>query len=313
MTMRLKNSLLAFACAMALATPALAKDLTMMGISVGSLGNPFFVALGKGAESAARKLNPDVKVTIVASDYDLNKQANQIDSFVAAGAELILLDAADPQALTGAIKRAQAAGVIVVGVDERADGEDAVVMTDNVKAGELACQEIVDRLGGKGDIVILNGPQVSSVVARIKGCDAVLAKAPGIKVLSRDQDAKGSRDGGLNVMQGLLTRFPKLDAAFTINDPTAIGASLAMKQLGRTEFFITSVDGSPDIEAALKDPSTKIVSSSSQDPYVMAQRGVEVGYEIMQGKRPAEPIQLMTPKLVTPENVGEYQGWTAER
>ena len=53
-------------------------------------------------------------------------------------------------------------------------------------------------------------------------------------------------------MQGHLTRFPDVDAVFTINDPQAIGSDLAAKQLNRSGIVITSVDGAPDIETALK-------------------------------------------------------------
>lgn len=105
------------------------------------------------------------------------------------------------------------------------------VQTNNVQAGQIAYQFIVDKLGGKGNVIIQNGPQVSAVTDRVKGCKEVFAKNPGIKILSDDQDAKGSRDGGLNVMQGHLTRFDKIDAVFTINDPQAIGTDLAAKQL----------------------------------------------------------------------------------
>ena len=62
----------------------------------------------------------------------------------------------------------------------------------------------------------------------------MLSKHADIKILSDDQNGQGSRDGGLNVMQGLLTRFDKIDAVFAINDPTGIGASLAAKQLNRS-------------------------------------------------------------------------------
>ena len=71
-------------------------------------------------------------------------------------------------------------------------------------------------------------------------------------------------------MQSMLTRFEKIDAVFAINDPTGIGASLAAKQANRTNLFITAVDGAPDIEAELKDTSSLVVASSSQDPYAMA-------------------------------------------
>lgn len=288
-----------------------AETLTKIGVSVGSLGNPFFTAISRGVETEAKKINPDVKVTVVASDYDLSKQMQQIDTFVSAGVNLIVLDAVDPRALGAAIKRAQAAGVFVVGVDEEAEGEDAIFMTDNVKAGEESCQYIVDRLKGEGNVVIINGPQVSSVVARIKGCNQALEKAPGIKVLSSNQDGKGSRDGGLAVMQALMVRFPDIDAVFGINDPSSIGASLAMRQANRDDIFITSVDGSPDIEAAIADPTTKIYASSSQDPYEMAVRAVRAGNDLINGKRPAEVKTLIPPTLITPETVATHKGWNA--
>ena len=55
-------------------------------------------------------------------------------------------------------------------------------------------------------------------------------------------------------MQGLLTRFSDLDAVFGANDPMALGAQLAAKQLKRTNIIITGVDGAPDTEKALADP-----------------------------------------------------------
>ncbi len=311
----MKSVLLAAAAALALsAGAASAKELKSIGISLGSMGNPFFVALAKGAEDQARKVNPNVKVTAVGFDYDLGKQFTQIDNFIAAGVDMILLNPGDANALEPAIKKAQAAGILVVAVDTAAKGADLTVTTNNVQAGEIACQYIVDKLGGKGDVIIQNGPQVSAVVDRVNGCKSVFAKAPGIKVLSSDQDGKGSRDGGLAVMQGHLTRFPKIDAVFAINDPQAIGTDLAAKQLNRSGIIITAVDGAPDIEASLKDPaSPQIQASASQDPYAMAQLAVRLGIDALNGKKPAQTVTLMESKLVTRDNVKDYKGWSSPR
>jgi ribose transport system substrate-binding protein len=299
---------LALACsALALsANIAGAAELKKIGITLGSLGNPFFVALANGAKAKAQETNPKVEVI----SYDLNKQFTQIDNFIAAGVNMILLNATDAKAILPAVKRAQAAGIVVVAVDVAAAGADATVQTNNVQAGQIACQFIVDKLSGKGDVIIQNGPQVSAVTDRVKGCKEVFGKAPGIKVLSDDQDAKGSREGGLNIMQGHLTRYPKIDAVFTINDPQAIGTDLAAKQLNRTGIVITSVDGAPDIEAALKG-NTMVQASASQDPYTMAQIAVATGVEIMNGKKPADPMILMESKLITRDNIGQYKGWAA--
>lgn len=291
---------------------AQAKDLNKIGISLGSLGNPFFVTMVNGATAKAKEYNPNVEVIAVSADYDLNKQFTQVDNFIAAGVNMILINAVDANAIEVAIKRAQKEGIAVVAVDVSAKGADATVQTNNVQAGEIACQYIVDKLGGKGDVIIQNGPQVSAVIDRVNGCKDVFAKAPGIKILSDDQDAKGSRDGGLNVMQGHLTRFQKIDAVFAINDPQAIGTDLAAKQLKRENIIITSVDGAPDIEEALKG-NTMVEASASQDPYAMAQMGVDVGVKILNGEKLAEDMILMPSTLITRENVGEYKGWTSER
>jgi ribose transport system substrate-binding protein len=306
------RKLLLAGAALALTTGvASAKDLNAIGITLGSLGNPFFVALAKGAEAKAKEINPDVKVNTASADYDLNKQFTQIDNFIAAGVDMILLNAADPRAIAPAVKRAQAAGIVVVAVDVAAAGVDATVQTNNTQAGEIACEYLAEKIGKKGDVIIQNGPQVSAVIDRVNGCKEVLAKHPDIKIVSDDQDAKGSREGGLNVMQGHLTRFPQIAGVFTINDPQAIGSDLAAKQLGRSEFVITSVDGAPDIEAALKREGL-IVASASQDPYAMAQQAVQVGYDIMNGKKPADPMILMPSTLITRDNVGEYKGWASK-
>ncbi|CAM2163620.1 hypothetical protein PSAC2689_120001 [Paraburkholderia sacchari] len=97
---------------------------------------------------------------------------------------------------------------------------------------------------------------------------------------------------------------------FTINDPQAVGSDLAAKQLNRSGIVITSVDGAPDIETALKS-NTLVQASASQDPWKMAQTAVQVGYDIMNGKKPADPMIQMTPQLVTRDNVGSYKGWSS--
>jgi ribose transport system substrate-binding protein len=290
--------------------PSLAKDVKSVGISVGSLGNPGFVIIANTATRLIHKAYPQARVTTVGYDYDLGKQVNEIDNFIAAGVDFILLNPGDPKAITPAIKKAQAAGIPVVAFDTAAEGADAAITTDNVMAGSVSCQYIADKLKGKGDVVIENGPQVSSVIDRVNGCKQVLAKYPGIKILSDDQDGKGSRDGGMAVAQGYLTRFPKIDAIFTINDPQAIGTALAAKQSKRSEFFITSVDGSPDIEAALKDPALAMIEgSASQDFYAIPKVSAETAIDIINGKKPANPLILIPSSLVTRENVGEYKGW----
>ncbi|MCK0713565.1 ABC transporter substrate-binding protein [Chromohalobacter sarecensis] len=286
------------------------KPLESVGISVGLLGNPFFVATIKGITDAAQDINPDVKITSVSADYDLNKQVNQIDNFIAAGVNIIMLNAVDDSAIAPAVQRAKNAGVTVAAFDVSAPGAEVTVMTDNVAAGREACQYIVDSLDGEGNVAIIKGPSSSSLNDRFKGCSEVFSQHDEINVVSNDQNGKGSRDGGMNVMQGLLTRYDDLDAVFGANDPMALGAQLAARQFNRNDIIITGVDGAPDTEKSLKSGNSLLKASASQDPYVMAAKAMDLAYQVFQGKSLEQDTVLIQPKLITADNVDDYVGWT---
>lgn len=307
----ISSAMLALTCSAA--TLAADQPLKAVGVSLGNLGNPFFVTLAKGAEEKARELGGDkAKVTVDSADDDLGKQTNQIDNFIAAKVDLILLNPVHPEGIMPAALRAKEANIPVVAVDAAAEGVSAMITSDNVQAGEKACQFIVDRLKGKGDVVIIDGPPVTAVIDRIKGCKAVFAKNPGIKILSDNQNGRGSREGGLETMSNLLTAFPKIDAVFAINDPTGTGADLAARQAKRTELFIAGVDGAPVAVEALKDKDSLFLATAAQNPLRMAKEGVEIGYQIKQGKTPKEATILIPVDLITRDNVKDYQGWVTK-
>jgi ribose transport system substrate-binding protein len=296
---------------LATTTVAETKKLNSVALTVGDLGNPFFVQIAHGAETKAKQINDKVKFTSLSSNYDVNNQTNQIDNFISSNVNLILLGAADSKGIAPAVMRAKQAGVTVVAVDVGAEGGvDATVTSNNKQAGTKDGIYVAERLKGKGQIVIVNGPPVTAVTDRVAGFLEEINKHPDLKVISQDQNAGGSRDGGLRVMSDLLTAFPHIDAVFAINDPTAIGCDLAAKQAQRKEFFIVGVDGSPDIVPFLKDPSSLIAATAAQDPYLMAEEAVKIGYDIMEGKKPKEDPTLIPVGLITKENVDRYAGWT---
>ncbi len=308
-----KKCLLLAAVVTAFPAMSVAKEIKTIGVSVGDLGNPFFMAIVKGVTDKSKELaGKDVKIISGDMQWDLNKQFIQLDNFKGAGVDMIIVNAADPVAIEPAMKRMREAGIITVAVDVSAKGADATVTTNNVQAGEIACNYITDKLKGKGKVVILNAQPTSAVLDRVEGCKKSFAKAPGIKILSDNQNAKGSRDGGMEVMTSLLTAHPQIDAVFAINDPEAIGADLAARQQGRKGIVMTSVDGAPDVEVALKEKGNQVEASASQNPYAMAAKAVEVGFAIAKGTPPADPLTLIPSELVTRENIGSYKGWTAK-
>lgn len=285
------------------------KGLQTIGVTLGDLGNPFYVALQKGAEEQAKKIGDGIRVNTVSSAFDLNQQANQIENFTAANTDLIILSAVDKKGVKPAIDQARNAGRIVIAVDSAVDADvDAMISSNNVQAGEIACKYIGDRLNGKGNVVILNGTPMDSINQRVSGCKSSLAKYPDIKIIS-DQNAEGTRDGGLRVMTDVLTTFPKINAVFATNDQSGVGADLAARQARRKEFFIVGVDGSPDATKAMEDQDGVFVATAAQDPAGMAQKAVEVGNDVIQGKKLSNSEILVPVKLVTRENLASYKGW----
>jgi len=289
-----------------------AQPLRSVAITVGDLGNPFFVQIAKGAEAKARELGgAGVKITAVSSGYDLNQQTNQMEDFIAAKVDLIVLNAADTKGIAPAVRKARAAGIVVVAVDVAAEGGvNATVMSDNVQAGRVAAEHLVKRLNGKGSVVIINGPPVSAVADRVAGAEAVFRATPGIRLLSRDQNAGGNRQGGMNVMTDLLTAHPQIDAVFAINDPSGLGAALALRQARRENVVVAAVDGAPDAEKALRDEKNAFAASAAQDPFTMAGKAVEVGFGILQGRPAPEGRVLVPVSLITRDNIAGYRGWT---
>ncbi|MGK5508604.1 ABC transporter substrate-binding protein [Brevibacillus formosus] len=288
------------------AEPAGEKKLKI-GLTVGTLSNPFFVAMSKGAEEAAKKHNAEL--IAVSADYDLAKQTAQIEDFITKKVDLILLNAVDSKGIAAAVQQAKAANIPVVAVDVGAEGGvDSVVTSDNYMAGKLAAEYVVKRLNGKGNIVIIDGPPVSAVTDRIAGFEEAI-KGTDIKVVAK-QNGEGNREKALTVMETVLQANPKgtVQAVFAINDPEGLGVDIATNQAGRVgEFFIVGVDGAPEAVTALQEKKN-FAATSAQFPNEMVQTAVDVGLKILKGEK-VEPLIKVPVELITQENVSGYKGW----
>jgi ribose transport system substrate-binding protein len=277
-----------------------------VGLMLQDISNPFFASMQDSMENAAKEQGFDLNVQD--GRQDLGTQNDQIDTFIQQGMDVVLLNAVDSSGIASAVARAKAAGVTVVAVDVDAEGADAAVTTDNVEAGRQACQALVDAIGAQGNILIVEGTPTTAPQDRVKGCETVLSANPGVKVVAR-QAGKNDRASGLTLTTDMLTANNDVQGIFAINDPEALGADLAVKQAGRTGVTIVGVDGSPEAVTALKDPSSNFVASAAQDPGGMALEALKVGQGIVAGNPPADRVTLLTPSLVTRDNVGDYQGW----
>jgi ribose transport system substrate-binding protein len=287
-----------------------AAQLTSIGVSVADLGNPFFVQIAQSITDKARRLAGDqVKVIVRSSAYDLDRQRHQIQEFIQMKVDLIILTAADSIKIERDVRLAQKAGIRVIAVDINAAGADVTITTDNVQAGEIACQYLAQRLKGKGNIVIINGATISSVIDRVSGCKAVLEKYPDMHLLSDQLNGGGTIEGGLEVMTYLINAHERIHGVFAINDPCAQGAVLAARQAGRNDFIIASVDGAPAARRILTQTDGPWVASAAQFPRQMAELAVETGLALLQGKPAKSRIILIPAQLITADNIAQHEGW----
>lgn len=287
-----------------------AAELTSIGVSVADLGNPFFVQIAESVADKARELAGDqVKVIVRSSAYDLTRQRHQIREFIQMKVDLIVLTAADSIKIERDVRLAQKAGIRVIAVDINAAGADVTITTDNVQAGKIACEYLVRRLNGKGNVVIINGASISSVIDRVSGCKNVLEKYPDIRLLSDQLNGGGTIEGGLEVMTYLINAYTRIHGVFAINDPCAQGVVMAAQQAGRTDFIITSVDGAPAARSALMRSDSPWVASAAQFPRQMAELAVETGLSLLREKPVESGVILIPAQLITAGNIDQHKGW----
>ena len=287
-----------------------AGELISIGISVADLGNPFFVQIAESITDKARQLAGDqVQVIVRSSAYDLDRQRHQIKEFIQKKVDLIVLTAADSIKIEKDVRLAQNAGIRVIAVDINAAGADVTITTDNVQAGEIACEYLARRLNGKGNVAIINGASISSVIDRVAGCKKILENYPDIRLLSDQLNGGGTIEGGLEVMTYLINAHERINGVFAINDQSAQGAVMAARQAERSDFIITSVDGAPAVRKALTDSDNPWVASAAQFPRQMAELAVENGLSLLQGKPVASKLILIPAQLITAVNIDQYEGW----
>lgn len=297
--------------AVLLAGTANAADaIKRIGVTVGSIGNPGFVAMVDGVNAAVKEYCPDALVTVVSADYDLSKQSQQVDDFISAGMDVIILNAVDVEGIAPAVKRIKEAGITVVAMDVGAEGGvDGTVTSDNIAAGRIAGEYLAKRLNYKGNVVILAGPPATSLLDRVSGANQAFAKYPGIKVLSDNQNGLAQRDESYRIMGDLLTTFPETNAVFGCNDPTGLGCELAIKQAGRTDILVAAVDGGPDSIEAMKLPGALFVASSAQQIRNLGYMSMHVAVGLREGKQLKNEPTLIPVHLVTLDNLADWPTW----
>ncbi|GAA5049235.1 ribose transport system substrate-binding protein [Thermocatellispora tengchongensis] len=277
-------------------------DRIRVGISVYDMSS--FITAGKAGIDAYAKAN-DIEVLWNSANLDVSTQANQVDQYINAGVDAIMVVPVQADSLAPQVAAAKAKNIPFLAVNAGLDSKDlaGTVLPDDVKAGEQEMQMMADHLGGKGNIVVLQGPLgQSGELDRTKGIQNVLAKYPDIKILAKDT-ANWKRDEAVNKMKNWLSSFgDQIDGIVAENDDMGLGALQATREAG-VKIPIVGVDGIEDGLNAVK--SGDFIGTNLQHGTVELATGLAVAAKIARGEEVNKnPVYLM-PK-VTPENVDTY-------
>ncbi len=179
---------------------------------------------------------------------------------------------------------------------QSADAGDVVchIATDNYEGGRVAGRAIVEVLSGKGNIAIIDHPEVESGFMREMGFEEQVAKAPDIKIVAK-LAGYGARDKSFAVAQDLLQAHPELNAIFAINDPSALGTLAAVEKAGQTSSVrIIGFDGQPEARQSVKDG--KLYATVMQYPKLIGEKAIQTIGRYMAGDEVEKQI-LIPPKL----------------
>lgn len=282
------------------AAPSGGESGRLFGVSFQTMNNPFFVELNEGLK-AVIEARGDRLVTLDAQWNSL-KQKNDVADLLQQRPAAVFINPVNWEGVKGTLIEARRKNVPVIIVDAPVSDPDLVlcqVASDNFEAGRLACEALA-KVNPNARIVILHLSVNRACIDRVEGFKAEMAKHPGMKILDT-QEGKGSAEGARPVMRDLLGRFPELNAAFPINDPSALGAISAIEAAGRAgQVTVVTVDGSR--EGALAVRAGKLHATVAQFPREIGRIAAEKAYDHLAGK-PVEKDIKVPVRLITRENV----------
>jgi fructose transport system substrate-binding protein len=260
----------------------------IIGLITKTESNPFFVKMREGAQAKADELGVELRTFAGESSTDNDSQVTAIEDLIAAGAVGFMITPSDTVAIVPTIQEARDAGLMVIALDtplDPIDAADATFATDNFRAGELIGEWAAATIENPDEarIAMLDESENQSTVDVLR--DQGFLTGFGIDVANPDEwgdedDPRivgneitgGSEDGGRTAMENLLAVDPDINLVYTINEPAAAGARLALDAAG-SDAVIVSIDGGCPGVQNVQDGL--IGATSMQFPLLMAEMGVE--------------------------------------
>jgi ribose transport system substrate-binding protein len=258
----------------------------------------------------------DVRLVIADGQQDNSKQVAQVETFIRQRPDLLIVAPNERTALTAVMGEAmeQKIPVICLERDITQPNYTTLVHSDNIVIGRMAGEFIRDYLIGKykqpkGVVVEMQGLLgVEAAINRHKGAVDALAKYPDIKIVA-DPVADWIQARAKDRMTEVLRGHPLIDVVYAHNDPMAVGAYLAAKELGREkEMIFVGVDGLGGPAGGIKKVQDGILAATFVYP-LCVDKAVELGLKMLHDPNfHPDKVYTVAPQPVTPQNAAElYQ------
>ena len=248
-----------------------------IGVSIPAADHGWTAGVGYWATTQMKNY-PDIE-WVYATANEPGKQTSDIEDMMTQNINGLVLLATEPNALGEVAKKVKERGIFLVSVDRGSEKltpiVDVFLEGDNKAFGRKSAEYIVDRLKGKGKIVILRGIPSSVDTDRYEAAMEVFKANKGIEVLAA-QTGMWNQQKALEVMQSYLASYPKIDAVWASDDDMALGAEKAIKEAGRiNQMWILGGAGMKDIIKRVMDKDPIYPADITYPPAMIA-AGIDI-------------------------------------
>jgi ribose transport system substrate-binding protein len=256
---------------------------------------------------------PNVKLVVSDAQQDNSRQIAQIETFIRQKPAVLIVAPNERAALTAVMGEALDAGIAVICLERDVVKPNYItyIRIDNRAIGRMAGEFIVDHLTKKygepkGNVVVLRGLLgVEAEINRDGGAREILDRYPEIHVIA-DPVADWIQAKAKDRMTEVLRVQPSIDVVYGHNDPMAIGAYLAAKELNREkEMIFIGVDGLGGPAGGVKKVMDGVLAATFVYP-LGVKEAVDVAEHILADAHFQAPkVLTLTSTLVTPDNAAE--------
>ncbi|MDO4320953.1 MAG: sugar ABC transporter substrate-binding protein [Lachnospiraceae bacterium] len=281
-----------------------AKEEIVVGCTLQNLSEEFMIML-QGAMEIQLENYDNVKLIVNDAESQSDKQASQLDSFVAQKVDAVIISPVDADALASSVKSVVDAGIPVITCSADVSGDQGQVWVGsaNENGGEIEMKYVAEQLGGEGKIAVLRGPLGAfAEQGRFAGYETVLEEYPDIEIVF-DQTGNWQREEAMALIENLLTTGTELNAIVCQNDGMALGALEAVKAAGKKDdIIITGIDAIVDALDSIK--AGELDATCFQDAIGQGTTALDMAVKAANGES-IEKTDIPF-ELVTADNVDSY-------